>query len=145
MHDFKKCRGFTWLELMITLSIVIILGAFALPSYINYTRRAYFREVITPITAFQEGVAECYQLLKKFKGCSGGRNHVPPNITKKTDTLTSLTVIDGVITVIPAAGNAILASDTYILTPKPFKKTKSLNHKFPATKSQLTNFQKFST
>jgi len=113
----RKQSGFTLLELMITVAIVAILAAVAIPSYLNYVRRAYFTEIVSATTPYKVGVAECYQNLGTVTGCAGGGNHIPANITSTTGNVTSVTVADGVITVVPVAAHGIVATDTYVLTP----------------------------
>jgi len=113
----SKIQGFTLLELMITVAIVGILAAIAIPSYVNYSRRAYFSEIVLDTAPFKQGVAECYQLMGTFTGCNGGGHNIPANITTTTGKLASLSVTNGVITATPVATNGLLATDTYILTP----------------------------
>lgn len=118
MEDVKvTTKGFTLIELMITVAIVAILAAIALPTYLSYTRRANFSEVVDSTSPYKVGVSECFQKTGSLSGCNGGVAGVPTNITTVTGKVASVTVNNGVITVVPVAENGILSSDTYILTP----------------------------
>lgn len=113
----RSQKGFTLIELMITIGIVGILAAIALPAYQNYSRRAYFSEVVQATAPYKIGVTECYQDLGTLTGCNAGSNNIPAAITSATGSVASAAVADGVITVTPVAQNGIVATDTYILTP----------------------------
>lgn len=110
-----KQKGFTLIELMITVAIVGILAAVALPAYQNYTIRAQVSEGFTLSGGVQTAVAESYAQKGSFPAdlAAIGVTAAPKGKYTKT-----VDMADGVITVTYGAG-AITKIDngTVVLTP----------------------------
>jgi len=113
----RSVSGFTLVELMITVGVVGVLAAVAIPSYQNYTRRAYYGEVVQATARYKVGVTECYQKLNTLVGCNAGSYNIPAAIASTTGPVASITVANGVITATPTAQNGIAVTDDYVLTP----------------------------
>jgi type IV pilus assembly protein PilA len=111
----RNC-GFTLLELLIAIVIVGIISAIAIPSYLNYTRKAYYTEIVKATAPFKIGVVECFHTTGQFIGCNEGMDGIPNKIVN-TGAIGILSVKDGVISVVPNEQNGIKKEDTYILTP----------------------------
>ena len=69
MNIQRKQSGFTLIELMITVAIVGILAAVAIPSYQNYAARARYSEVINAAAPFKLGVADCAMQTAQLVTC----------------------------------------------------------------------------
>ena len=74
-----KHQGFTIIELMITLAIIGVLAALALPSYNNYLEKSKVSEAFNMIKPFEVGIIECSQDRggESTIGCSAGVRSVP--------------------------------------------------------------------
>lgn len=108
-----KNKGFTLIELMITIAIVGILAAIAIPSYIGYTNRARFSETVQAVGSLKAAVATCVQTLGTVTGCTNNANGIP-GATGQVGNVTSVAVKNGVITGTGTAGGS---SYTYTITP----------------------------
>ncbi len=64
----KQSRGFTLIELMITIAIIGILAGVALPAYNEYARRAKLTEAFTGLADFRVRMEQFYQDNRRYDG-----------------------------------------------------------------------------
>ena len=111
----KIQKGFTLIELMITVAIVGILAAVALPAYQNYTIRAQVSEGFTLAGGVQSAVAENYAQTGTL-AASLATLGITASPTGKY--ISGITVSTGVITVTYGVGaNSAIAAGTVTLSP----------------------------
>ena len=66
----KKVNGFTLIELMITIAIIGILGAIALPSYTNYVQQGKITEATSTLSDLRVRMEQYYQDNRTYVGGS---------------------------------------------------------------------------
>ena len=69
----SNCRGFTLIELMITVVIIAILAAVALPNYNNYVLRGKITEATAQLSTMRIKMEQFFQDNRTYAGaCVGG-------------------------------------------------------------------------
>jgi type IV pilus assembly protein PilE len=64
----KQQHGFTLIELLITMVILAVLAAIALPAYNEYTQRAKLTEAFTGMSDFRVRMEQFYQDNRRYDG-----------------------------------------------------------------------------
>ena len=110
----KARAGFSFIELMVALVIVGILAALATGQYRSFVGRGAYAEVILAAKVYRRSVEVC-ALENALTSCDSGVNGIP--LSNPTQAVSSVSVVDAVITVTPTAFKTITPADTYVLTP----------------------------
>jgi type IV pilus assembly protein PilE len=68
-----QARGFTLIELMITVAVIAILAAVALPSYNDYVKRGKIQEATTALLTMRTKMEQHFQDNRRYAGaCAAG-------------------------------------------------------------------------
>jgi len=65
-----KRNGFTLIELVVTMAIVAILTAIAVPAYTAYTKTANRTDATRTLTFYAQALERCYSQAFTYVGCS---------------------------------------------------------------------------
>lgn len=77
----KKNKGFTLVELMITVMIVGIISAYAIPNYRDYVIRAEISEALAGINSTKLKLEQFFQDNRTYLGgCNNGASAEPPTL-----------------------------------------------------------------
>lgn len=114
-HFLRLTKGFTIIELLIVIAIIGILAVVAVPTYITYSKRAYFTEVVQATQPYKLAVESCYHLQGAITNCTNGSNSIQA-APGASGVVASVVTSAGVIT---ATGQGKAGTDTFILTPTP--------------------------
>jgi type IV pilus assembly protein PilE len=87
MQHLKKSAGFTLIELMITVVIVAILAAIAIPSYQSYVKRGNTQEATSNLATARVKMEQYFQDNRKYDG-NVDANCVPVDATKTSPIIT---------------------------------------------------------
>lgn len=81
----RRQQGFTLIEVMITVAIVAILAAIALPSYSEYVRRARITDAVSVLSDMRLKMEQYFQDNRTYNGtpppCTAGTIAPPPAAT----------------------------------------------------------------
>ena len=109
-------RGFSLLEILIALLILGIILVFVSPQVADYIKETRFVAHIELARAYQTQVEECLRDTGQLGRCDAGINGIQSVPANLPDTIHSVTVTDGVITV-NAESDTFMNGETLILTP----------------------------
>lgn len=113
-------EGYTVLELLISIFIVVLLAMIAVPTYLHYVKRSRYSAIVVFADQYKNSIAHCiHELGGNAVGCNGGTHGIPADIPPGAGIgmINSITVVNGIVTVTPNTLNGITSFDTYILSP----------------------------
>ena len=116
----RRQSGFTLIELMITLSTIVVLATLAITSYSNYSQRASVSTGLVLTSAIKLSVHEYFMKNNRFPESNGEAGLHPPEHYSDAHVRSvsiNTTPLPGTISIAYKGAGAISEGDTLLLVP----------------------------